>query len=297
MAAMRQKKYRLHALDVIVLASVVALLSYIAYRVDSVLVYNWDWSAIPSYLFRWDAETATLVPNLLMKGLATTIRISIWAMVAASILGVMLGMARTSERTFFRLVSWAYVEFIRNIPPVPFLFLFYFFISSQIMPLLGIDEAIRRASPETLAVAEIFFGPANLMSNFFSGMVCLSMMSSAYIAEIVRAGIQAVPKGQREAGQTIGLSRFSIMRYIILPQAIERVVPPLAGQFISLIKDSSLVALISIQELSFLAMEIAISEQRFFEVWIFTGFMYFVVCYACALAFGRLEKRMGAYRR
>ena len=74
-------------------------------------------------------------------------------------------------------------------------------------------------------------------------------------------------------------------------------VRPLAGQFITLIKDSSLVALISIQELSFLAMEIAISEQRFFEVWIFTGFMYFVVCYACAWAFGRLEARMGVHLR
>ena len=87
------------------------------------------------------------------------------------------------------------------------------------------------------------------------------------------------------------------MRYIVLPQAIERVVPPLAGQFITLIKDSSLVALISIQELSFLAMEIAISEQRFFEVWIIVGIMYFIVCYACALAFGRLEQHMGAHRR
>ncbi len=297
MAAPSRKKRRIHALDIIVLAAVITLVGYIAYRVDSVLVYKWDWSAIPSYLFRWDEKTGTLVPNLLIKGLVTTIRIAIWAMVVASILGVILGIARTSERLFPRLVSWAYVEFIRNIPPVPFLFLFYFFISSQIIPLLGIDEFIHSASPGTLTVAEFLFGPANLMTNFVSGMISLSMMSAAYIAEIVRAGIQAVPKGQREAGQTVGLSHFAVMRYVILPQAVERVVPPLAGQFITLIKDSSLVALISIQELSFLAMEIAISEQRFFEVWIFTGIMYFVVCYACALAFGRLERRMGAYRR
>ena len=297
MAARALKKRRIHSLDVVVLVAVAALVGYVAYRVDTVLVYKWDWSAIPSYLFRWDAETGTLVPNLLIKGLATTIRIAIWSMVVASILGTVLGIARTSDRLFARLVSWAYVEFIRNIPPVPFLFLFYFFISSQIMPLLGIDAMVRGASPGTLAVIEVLFGPPKLMSNFVSGMISLSMMAAAYIAEIVRAGIQAVPKGQHEAGQTVGLSNFAVMRYVILPQAIERVVPPLAGQFISLIKDSSLVALISIQELSFLAMEIAISEQRFFEVWIFTGIMYFVVCYACALAFGRLERRMGAHRR
>jgi len=291
------KKLKFSALDAAVLAGVVGLIGYIAYRVDSVLVYTWDWSSIPTYLFRWDEETGSLVPNLLMKGLATTIRISIWAMLVASVLGVVMGIARTSQRLFPRLLSWAYVEFIRNIPPVPFLFVFYFFISSQIMPLLGIDEMVRAASPGTLAVAEFLFGPAKLMTNFFSGIVSLSMMAAAYIAEIVRAGIQAIPKGQREAGQTIGLAPIAIMRLIILPQAIQRVVPPLAGQFITLIKDSSLVALISIQELSFLAMEIAISEQRFFEVWIFTGIMYFIVCYACALAFGRLEQRMGAHRQ
>ncbi len=295
--AVARKKRRIHTLDFLILALVVGFIAYVAYRVDSVLVYKWDWSAIPSYLFRWDAEAGTLVPNLLIKGLMTTIRIAIWSMLVASLLGVILGMARTSKRLFPRLASWAYVEFIRNIPPVPFLFLFYFFISSQIIPLIGIDSFVRSASPGSLAVVEFFFGPANLLSNFISGMISLSMMSAAYIAEIVRAGIQAVPRGQIEAGQSIGLSRWSVMRYIVLPQAIERVVPPLAGQFITLIKDSSLVALISIQELSFLAMEIAISEQRFFEVWIFTGFMYFVVCFSCALAFGRLERRMGAHRR
>ena len=120
-------------------------------------------------------------------------------------------------------------------------------------------------------------------------------MSAAYIAEIVRAGIQSIPKGQFEAGHSVGLGRGAILRYVVLPQAIQRVVPPLAGQFITLIKDSSLVALISIQELSFLAMEIAISEQRFFEVWLSVGLMYFTICYACALAFGWLETRMGRH--
>ncbi len=293
----RGKGRRIQPLDIVVLAAVAALIGYIAYRVDSVLVYTWDWSSIPGYLFRWDQETGALVPNLLIKGLVTTIRISIWALLVASLLGLLLGMARTSQRLFPRLVGWAYVEFIRNIPPVPFLFLFYFFISSQIIPLLEIGALLRDASPLTLGIVEALFGPANLLENFLSGMISLSMLSAAYIAEIVRAGIQSVPRGQLEAGYSVGLSNLSVMRYVILPQAVQRVVPPLAGQFITLIKDSSLVALISIQELSFLAMEIAISEQRFFEVWIFTGMMYFVVCYACALAFGRLEARMGAHLR
>ncbi len=292
----RKRKYRVHALDVVVFAAVAAGIAYIGYRADSVLVYKWDWSAIPTYLFRYDEESHRLVPNLLIIGLLTTLRIAFWGIILATIVGFALGIARTSKRLFPRLVGWAYVGFTRNIPPVPFLFLFYFFISSQILPLTGIDEFLRNASPSTIGVLEILFGPANLISNFMSGLISLSMMMAAYIAEIVRAGIQATPRGQYEGGYSVGLSRFQVMRYIVLPQAIQRVIPPLAGQLITLIKDSSLVALISIQELSFMAMEIAISEQRFFEVWIFTGFMYFVVCFSLALIFNRLERRMARHR-
>ncbi len=290
-------KLRFHWLDVVVLATVLAALAYVGYRVESVLVYSWDWSVIPGYLFRWDEETGQIVPNLLIKGLITTVRISIWALVLASILGVLLGIARTSKRLLPRLIGWAYVEFIRNIPPVPFLFLFYFFISSQIIPVLGVRDGVEALGPSGQGVVEVLFGPVNLIENFLSGLISLAMMSAAYIAEIVRAGIQSIPKGQYEAGHSVGLSHVAVLRYVVLPQAIQRVVPPLAGQFITLIKDSSLVALISIQELSFLAMEIAISEQRFFEVWLFVGLMYFVVCYACALTFGWLEKRMGRHLR
>ena len=291
----RKRKYRVHLLDVVIFTLVVAAIAYIGYRVDSVLVYKWDWSAIPNYLFRYDEENQLLVANLLILGFLTTLRIAFWGIILASVLGVALGIARTSKRLFPRLVGWAYVGFVRNIPPVPFLFLFYFFISSQILPLISIDEFLRSASPSTIRILEILFGQANLITNFLSGLISLSLMMAAYIAEIVRAGIQAIPRGQIDGGYSIGLSRFQVMRYIVLPQAFQRIVPPLAGQLIILIKDSSLVALISIQELSFMAMEIAISEQRFFEVWIFTGFMYFVVCFSLALVFDRLERRMAKH--
>lgn len=291
----RKLKYRVHLLDVVIFTLVVAAIAYIGYRVDSVLVYKWDWSAIPNYLFRYDEENQLLVANLLILGFLTTLRIAFWGIILASVLGVALGIARTSKRLFPRLVGWAYVGFVRNIPPVPFLFLFYFFISSQILPLISIDEFLRSASPSTIRILEILFGQANLITNFLSGLISLSLMMAAYIAEIVRAGIQAIPRGQIDGGYSIGLSRFQVMRYIVLPQAFQRIVPPLAGQLIILIKDSSLVALISIQELSFMAMEIAISEQRFFEVWIFTGFMYFVVCFSLAMVFDRLERRMAQY--
>jgi len=112
----------------------------------------------------------------------------------------------------------------------------------------------------------------------------------------VRSGIQSVSVGQREAAMSIGLSRWQQMRYVVLPQAVQRVIPPLAGQFIILIKDSSIVSLISIQELTFLTLEVANSTQRVFEVWVFVAGVYFVLCYSCALIFRRLEMRLDSSR-
>lgn len=284
-------------LDILIVSSVIAAIGYIGYRVNYVLVYQWDWSAIPGYFMRRDPASGHWVVNLLLKGLATTLRIAFWGMLVATALGVALAFARTSRRLFPRLVGWAYVGFIRNIPPVPFLFLFYFFISSQLMPILGIDALVASASPAIRPVLEILFGDVALMTNFVAGVIALSMMMAAYIGEIIRAGIESIPRGQYEAGYTVGLTRWQINRYVVLPQAVHRVVPPLTGQLITLIKDSSLVALISIQELSFMAMEIAISERRFFEVWIVTGAMYFVVCFSLALLMRRLERRALSYGR
>ena len=282
-------------LDFAVLAAVLAVIGYVGYRVNSVLVYQWDWSSIPGYFFRRDPKSGEWVANLLIKGLATTVRIAFWGMVISTIVGVLLAFARTARRLLPRLVGWAYVGFIRNIPPVPFLFLFYFFISTQLMPVLGIDRVLAQVSPSTRSVLQVLFGDVALIPNFASGVICLSLMMAAYIAEIVRAGIESIPKGQYEAGYTLGLSRLQIAWDIVLPQAVQRVVPPLTGQLITLIKDSSLLALISIQELSFLAMEIAISERRFFEVWIVTGLMYFVICYSLASLMRRLERRAADY--
>ena len=291
-----RKKRRLNWIDFAVFAVLTAAVFYVWYRVDSVLAYRWDWTFIPHYLYRWDEEQQAWVANLLMQGLYTTIRLALWSIVLAAIIGVVFGIMRTSRRLFPRMLSRVYVELIRNIPPLVFIFIFYFFISSQILPLLGIEEFIRNASPETLAWLEVLFGPPKLISNVISGVICLAMFEGAYVTEIVRAGIQSIPRTQTEAGFSIGLSRLQLMRYVILPQAVQRVVPPLAGQFITLVKDSSIVSLISIQELTFLAVETAVSTNRMFEVWITVAGLYFFVCWSCALLFDWMERRMAVDR-
>ncbi|MDE0108285.1 MAG: amino acid ABC transporter permease [Bryobacterales bacterium] len=290
--ASHRKRLRLGWVDVLVFAVLIAATAYVGYRVDSVLEYRWDWSGIPGYLYRWDEEQQRWVANLLMQGLATTLRLALWGIALAAIIGVVFGIMRTGRRLFPRMLSRAYVELVRNIPPLVFVFIFYFFVSSQIMPLLGVEEFVRDASPRTLAWLEVLFGPSNLIPNVISGVLCLAMLEGAYVTEIVRAGIQSVPRTQTEAARSVGLSRRQLMQHVILPQAVQRVVPPLAGQFITLVKDSSIVSLISIQELTYLAVETAVSTTRLFEVWITVAALYFGLCFCCALLFNRLERRM-----
>jgi len=293
----REKRgWRLGWLDLAILAVLALVIGYLAWRVDTVLVYKWNWSIIPRFLYRFDDEQQRWIANLLMQGFWTTVRLTLWGSVLAAVIGLLIGLCRISRDLFLRMVGRAYVELIRNIPPLVFIFIFYFFISSQIMPLLGIDAMVRDASPATLAVIEVLFGDPKLLPQFVSGLICLAMFEAAYVAEIVRAGIQSIGKGQWEAAESLGLSRFDQMRDVILPQAIQRTLPPLASQFISLIKDSSIVSLISIQELTFMASQVVVSTQRVFEVWITVAAMYFGLCYIFSWLFARLERRMAVRR-
>lgn len=115
------------------------------------------------------------------------------------------------------------------------------------------------------------------------------MFEAAFVGEIVRAGIQSVPKGQCEAARAIGMSSFQEMRYIIMPQAMRKVVPPMANQFISLIKDSSIISLISAQELTYKTVELVASTRLIFEAWLTTAAFYFVLCFGLSMLFRRLE--------
>lgn len=291
------RRLRIGWLDLVIIAIAVAVVAYFVYRVDSVLHYRWNWPRVAQFLVRWDDERQRWVANLLVEGLLTTLRLSIWGIVFATVIGTIMGLCRISRKLFPRLLSRSYVELVRNIPPLVFMFIFYFFISSQIMPLLGIEAWVRRASPGSLAVIEVLFGQPRLMGNFVSGLICLALFEGAYVTEIVRAGIQSIPKGQWEAAQSVGLSRLQVMRDVILPQALQRVVPPLAGQLITLIKTSSIVSLISVQELTFLAGEVANTTAKPFEAWIIAAAMYFVVCFVLSVAFSRLEQRLAEAQR
>lgn len=284
-----KRRNRITNLDIAVSLALTSVFVWLAYRVNVEVDYKWNWSVIPQYLIRFDPEKSRWVWGLIMQGVFTTLRLSIWATILAMIFGTIMGLFRVSQGLFNRLISWSYVELIRNIPILVWIFIFYYFISDQIMPFLGLDELVRSKSENIRnLLIFIFASPARLPA-FLSGLLALAIYEGAYITEIIRAGIESIEKGQWEASSALGFSRWQQMRYVIFPQAIQRVLPPLAGQFISTIKDSAIVSIISIQELTFQGMELMSATFLTFEVWITIMVLYLLLCLTCSLLVERLE--------
>ncbi len=278
--------------DYLIMAILLAFFGYIWVSIEGTLNYKWRWELIPGYIVGWHTGREEYFANLLLQGLAATIRISIYSGILALLLGTILGVARCSANLTIRMLARTYLEFLRNVPPVVVVFIFFFFLSQQLIDALNLERWARGiARQEDNQIWTFFFGEMRRFPSLVSGVIVLALFESAFVGEIVRAGIQSIPKGQREAARSIGMSRFQELRYIVLPQAMKKVVPPLANQFISLIKDSSILSLISVQELTYKTVELVASSRMIFEAWITTAAFYFVVCFGLSRLFARLEKR------
>ena len=284
----RQRK-KISWLDLTLATLILAAVAFLTYRVKIGLDYKWNWQSIPQFLFRFDREEMKWIPNVLMSGLFTTIRLSLWSTVFATLLGTVAGLSRVSESLFNRLLGGAYVQLVRNMPPLVLVFIFYFFIGEQVMNALGVDRFIRSLSDESLTLLAYLFAPPQQLPAFLTALLALIIFEGAYITEIVRAGIESVGRNQWEAAYALGLSRWQQMRYIILPQAFRRILPPLSGQFVSTIKDSAIVSVVSIQELTFQGMELMSATYLTFEVWITITALYFILTLALSLSVERLE--------
>ena len=281
------KKIRFTLLDAVLVALILAAVAFIVRRVGVEMRYNWQWPVILQYLVRVDG--AHWAAGTLMQGFLTTVKLSLWATVLAAFLGTLMGLFRVSHSLFYRLIAGSYVEIVRNLPPLVLVFIVYFFVGERIMALFGAEQLVRTAPPAVQEFLAFLFAPPARLSGFFAGLATLVLYEAAYITEIVRAGIQSIEKGQWEAAHTLGLSRRQQLRFVILPQALQRILPALAGQLISTIKDSAIVSVISIPELTFQGLELMSATYLTFEVWITVTALYFLLTFTCSLGVKQLE--------
>ncbi len=207
----------------------------------------------------------------ILSGAVVTLKLTIGAVIVGLILGVILGMGRVSRVFCFRAFSEVYVQLFRGTPMLLQIFFIFFGVPQIYLLVTGSPM-----NPDPLMV----------------GIIALGLNSGAYVAEIVRAGIQAVGNGQMEAGRSIGLSYGQTMRLIILPQAMKKIIPPLGNEAIVLLKDSSLVSVIGTQELMYSARVMGAKYYDYVQFLIGAGLVYLFFTFVIARLLARVEKRL-----
>jgi His/Glu/Gln/Arg/opine family amino acid ABC transporter permease subunit len=209
------------------------------------------------------------LPTLLV-GAITTLQLTAVSVIFGLVGGTLLGMARLSHFKPLKIASRIYIDFFRGTPLLVQIFMIYF----------GIPAFANS------------IGTTFTFNRFFAAILALSLNSAAYLAEIVRAGIQSIELGQREASESLGLSPIQTMRYVIFPQAFRRMIPPLGNEFITLLKDTSLVAVIGYEELFRRGQLIVAQNYRAFEIYITVALVYLVLNTLSSQAFILLERWM-----
>jgi polar amino acid transport system permease protein len=211
-------------------------------------------------------------PGILVEGLWLTLEVSFLAIIFGIVLGLFTGLARISDNPALRWGAITYIELIRGSPLLVQIFLWYFVVGTVINSILA-QSGLGQISP------------------LWFGVMALAIFTGAYTAEIVRAGIQSVHRGQMEAARSLGMTYAKAMRKVILPQAFRRILPPLAGQFISLVKDSSLLGVLSIRELTKASREVVSSSLQPFEIWIVCAILYLVLTFTLSMFVQYLERK------
>lgn len=232
--------------------------------------YRWAWHLV------WTGER----PQLFATALLVTLGVSAGSLVLALPLGVAAGIMRLSRNVVWNQLGAIYVEVVRGTPLLVQVLLAYFCIA----PIFG---NILEGAGAPVSVVELTNHGALI------GIVTLGIFSGAYVTEIVRAAVQSIDHGQVEAALSQGMNRSQAYRYVIFPQALRRMIPPLTGQFVSLIKDSSLLMLIpGIIELTMRAQMTRSSTYKDFEVLIPLALLYLLICYPLSRVARRLELRL-----
>lgn len=201
-----------------------------------------------NYNTDWSVITDNL--DLFLYGTYLSLKISLFALLLSIPIGIIVGLCQVSRNKIISFLASIYVEIFRGVPLLVLLMWIYFVLGGVLR-----------------------------LGSYMSAILGLAIFSGAFIAEIVRAGIQSVPRGQMEAARSSGMTYFQAMRLIILPQAFRKTLPPMASQFIILIKDSSLVSVIGVMDLTLHGRNIVTTSLRSLEVWTFIALIYFVITF------------------
>ncbi|MBW1893167.1 MAG: ABC transporter permease subunit [Deltaproteobacteria bacterium] len=235
---------------------------------DGIIVYEGDMIYPGDTL----AEYKEWKVGILLQGLWLTLKVSFIAIFFGILIGLFGGLARISSNPAIKWSMITYIELIRGSPLLVQIFIWYFVLGTLVNNLLAKNDFSQ--------IPPLWFGVA-----------ALACFSGAYVAEIVRAGIQSIHRGQDEASRSLGMTYIQSMVHVILPQALRRIIPPLAGQFISLIKDSSLLGIIAIRELTKATREIVTTSLQPFELFFVCALLYLVLTFSFSMLLQYIERR------
>ena len=278
-------RHRWSRWDALVIFALAGLALLLAVHTGRSLNYQWDWATPLRYLA--NVEGGAWRGGLLAEGLLMSLRLMLVGGALALLLGVLCAVCALSPLPALRLLARLYVEGLRHLPPIVFMFVFFYLISSQ---LFGSDAWRGLLAMADNPLGRFLLGDAARAENLIGGVLCLAVFEAAFVAEIIRAGVRSIEAGQWQAARSLGLSSFAVWRFVILPQAVARIAAPLAGQLVLLVKDSAILSVISVQELSFSAQETAVSTQQIFETWLLAAALYACLCAPLLLLCKKLER-------
>lgn len=276
------------AQDLVGMALLLLILLWIMKKASALPQYEWQWPLLGEFLLYRNPK-GELEAGLLLQGLFTTLRVGVWSFLLALFVGSLLGFCFAGRRGLHALPYRFFVNIIRNTPPLVLLFCVYFF-AGNFLPMAQLEEVYRNLPIPAQEIATAIYAPRGQLDRMTAAVLALGIYQSAYMAEIIRAGIESVDRGQWDASLALGFSRAQSLRHVILPQSFRLILPPMTGQAISSFKDSALASLISLPDLTFQSLEIMAVSRMTFEVWVTCGILYLLLGTLCALAGRYLEK-------
>lgn len=243
----------------------IGAIAWVTYAGAAAMEYNWQWYRVDRYIYQIiDGE---FIFGPLLRGLGVTFQLTGYSIVLTLAIGLVTALLRMSGSFSGRLLATVYLEAIRNTPLLVQLFIFYFVIA----PIIGVDR-------------------------FWTGVLCLALFEGSFATEIIRAGLESVPRGQYEAADALGFNRFDRFRDIILPQAIPIILPPTTGLIINLVKHSALVSVIAVADMTTEGLNIISDTFMAFEIWFTVAGIYLIVTVSLSLFVSWLEYRMSRGR-